>query len=85
MLPFGVGNFYETFGQDAVIAPKELGITFTKRSNALASETAFGGFPYHALDAYLRKLVKGRYRVAICGQIERSKMVKGIVNRGVIE
>jgi DNA mismatch repair protein MutS len=85
VLLFRVGDFYETFGQDAVIASKELGITLTKRGNGSASETALAGFPYHALDTYLHKLVKAGYRVAICDQLEDPKMVKGIVKRGVTE
>jgi DNA mismatch repair protein MutS len=85
VLLFRVGDFYETFGQDAIIASKVLGITLTKRGNGSASETALAGFPYHSLDSYLHKLVKAGHRVAICDQLEDPKMVKGIVKRGVTE
>lgn len=85
ILLFRVGDFYETFGQDAVIAAQVLGITLTKRNNGSASENELAGFPYHALDTYLHKLVKAGYRVAICDQLEDPKTVKGIVKRGVTE
>src|ERR671912_1316580 len=85
ILLFRVGDFYETFGQDAVIASQVLGITLTKRNNGSASENELAGFPYHALDTYLHKLVKAGYRVAICDQLEDPKTVKGIVKRGVTE
>ena len=85
ILLFRVGDFYETFGQDAVIAARVLGITLTKRNNGSASENELAGFPYHALDTYLHKLVKAGYRVAICDQLEDPKTVKGIVKRGVTE
>jgi DNA mismatch repair protein MutS len=85
ILLFRVGDFYETFGSDAVIAAGVLGITLTKRNNGSASENELAGFPYHALDTYLHKLVKAGYRVAICDQLEDPKTVKGIVKRGVTE
>ena len=85
ILLFRVGDFYETFGQDAVNASKVLGITLTKRNNGNASSQELAGFPHHALDTYLHKLVKAGYRVAICDQLEDPKMVKGIVKRGVTE
>jgi len=85
LLLFRVGDFYETFGTDAITASKILGITLTKRGNGSASETALAGFPHHSLDNYLPKLVRAGQRVAICDQLEDPKMVKGIVKRGVTE
>ena len=85
ILLFRVGDFYETFGQDAVIASNILGITLTKRNNGAAASSELAGFPYHALDTYLHKLVKAGYRVAICDQLEDPKQAKGIVRRGVTE
>ncbi len=85
ILLFRVGDFYETFGEDAIHASKVLGITLTKRNNGAASSSELAGFPYHALDTYLHKLVKAGYRVAICDQLEDPKTVKGIVKRGVTE
>ena len=85
ILLFRVGDFYETFGEDAVIASKVLGITLTKRNNGAASSAELAGFPHHALDTYLHKLVKAGFRVAICDQLEDPKSVKGIVKRGVTE
>ena len=85
VLLFRVGDFYETFGEDALIASRVLGITLTKRSNGSASAVELAGFPHHAMDTYLHKLVKAGYRVAICDQLEDPKMVKGIVKRGVTE
>ncbi len=85
ILLFRVGDFYETFGEDAIIASKVLGITLTKRNSNAASSSELAGFPHHALDTYLHKLVKAGYRVAICDQLEDPKMVKGIVKRGVTE
>ena len=85
VLLFRVGDFYETFGQDAVIASHVLGITLTKRNNGAAASSELAGFPHHALDTYLHKLVKAGYRVAICDQLEDPKMAKGIVKRGVTE
>ncbi len=85
ILLFRVGDFYETFGQDAVIASQVLGITLTKRNNGAASSLELSGFPHHALDTYLHKLVKAGYRVAICDQLEDPKQVKGLVRRGVTD
>jgi len=85
ILLFRVGDFYETFGQDAVIASQVLGITLTKRNNGAAASSDLAGFPHHALDTYLHKLVKAGYRVAICDQLEDPKQAKGIVKRGVTE
>jgi DNA mismatch repair protein MutS len=85
ILLFRVGDFYETFGQDAIIASQVLGITLTKRNNGGASDSELAGFPHHALDTYLHKLVKAGYRVAICDQLEDPKAAKGIVKRGVTE
>lgn len=85
ILLFRVGDFYETFGEDAIVASKVLGITLTKRNNGAASSSELAGFPHHAMDTYLHKLVKAGYRVAICDQLEDPKQVKGIVKRGVTE
>jgi len=85
VLLFRVGDFYETFNEDAHIASRVLGITLTKRSNGAATSVDLAGFPHHALDTYLHKLVKAGYRVAICDQLEDPKTVKGIVKRGVTE
>lgn len=85
VLLFRVGDFYETFGEDALIASRVLGITLTKRNNGAAASSELAGFPHHALDTYLHKLVKAGYRVAICDQLEDPKSVKGIVKRGVTE
>ena len=85
ILLFRVGDFYETFGEDAIIAAQVLGITLTKRNNAAASSSDLAGFPHHALDTYLHKLVRAGYRVAICDQLEDPKAAKGIVKRGVTE
>jgi DNA mismatch repair protein MutS len=85
VLLFRVGDFYETFGPDAVIASRVLGITLTKRNNGAASSLDLAGFPHHAMDTYLHKLVKAGYRVAICDQLEDPKQAKGIVKRGVTE
>lgn len=85
VLLFRVGDFYETFAEDASIASRVLGITLTKRSNGSASAVDLAGFPHHSLDTYLHKLVKAGYRVAICDQLEDPKLTKGIVKRGVTE
>ena len=85
LLLFRVGDFYETFGEDAVSASKILDIVLTKRANGSASEIELAGFPHHALDTYLPKLVRAGNRVAICDQLEDPKSVKGIVKRGVTE
>lgn len=84
-LLFRVGDFYETFGEDAVRASKILGITLTKRSAGTASETELAGFPHHSINVYLPKLVKAGLRVAICDQLEDPKTTKTIVKRGVTE
>ena len=85
LLLFRVGDFYETFGQDAVVASKVLDIVLTKRANGAASHIELAGFPHHSLDNYLPKLVRAGNRVAICDQLEDPKEVKGIVKRGVTE
>ena len=85
LLLFRVGDFYETFGADAVKAAKILGILLTKRGAGSTSETELAGFPHHSLDTYLPKLVKAGCRVAICDQLEDPKMAKKIVKRGVTE
>jgi len=85
ILLFRVGDFYETFGQDAVKASRVLGIVLTKRKNGAASEMELAGFPHHALDTYLPKLVRAGHRVAICDQLEDPKATKTIVKRGVTE
>ncbi|SED99521.1 DNA mismatch repair protein MutS [Tenacibaculum sp. MAR_2010_89] len=85
MLLFRVGDFYETFGEDAVKASEVLGIILTKRGAGSESETALAGFPHHSLNTYLPKLVKSGLRVAICDQLEDPKMTKKIVKRGVTE
>jgi DNA mismatch repair protein MutS len=85
LLLFRVGDFYETFGQDAITASKVLDIVLTKRGNGSASEIELAGFPHHALDTYLPKLVRAGHRVAICDQLEDPRFVKGIVKRGVTE
>lgn len=85
LLLFRVGDFYETFGSDAVIASKVLDIVLTKRGNGSASEIELAGFPHHALDTYLPRLVRAGNRVAICDQLEDPRFVKGIVKRGVTE
>lgn len=85
ILLFRVGDFYETFGEDAIKTSQVLGITLTKRNNGAAFSSELAGFPHHALDTYLHKLVKAGYRVAICDQLEDPKLAKGIVKRGVTE
>lgn len=85
MLLFRVGDFYETFGEDAVKASKILGIVLTKRGAGSETETALAGFPHHSMNTYLPKLVKAGCRVAICDQLEDPKMTKTIVKRGVTE
>lgn len=84
-LLFRVGDFYETFGEDAIRAAKILGITLTKRGAGSETETALAGFPHHSINTYLPKLVKAGLRVAICDQLEDPKMTKTIVKRGVTE
>ena len=85
ILLFRVGDFYETFGDDAVVASKVLGIVLTKRGAGSTSETELAGFPHHSIGNYLPKLVKSGYRVAICDQLEDPKLAKKIVKRGVTE
>lgn len=85
ILLFRMGDFYETFEEDAIITSKVLGITLTKRAHGVAGDVPLAGFPYHALDSYLPKLVRAGYRVAICEQLEDPKFAKGIVKRDVIE
>lgn len=85
LLLFRVGDFYETFGEDAITASRILDIVLTKRSNGSASEVELAGFPHHALDNYLTKLVRAGQRVAICDQLEDPKFAKGVVKRGVTE
>ena len=85
LLLFRVGDFYETFGEDAVKAASVLDIVLTKRGNGSASEIELAGFPHHALDNYLPKLVRSGHRVAVCDQLEDPKKAVGIVKRGVTE
>lgn len=85
VLLFRVGDFYETFADDAIIASKVLGITLTKRANGSGTYIELAGFPHHSLETYLHKLVKAGYRVAICDQLEDPKLAKGLVKRGVTE
>ncbi|MBQ0044861.1 MAG: DNA mismatch repair protein MutS [Bacteroidales bacterium] len=85
LLLFRCGDFYETYGDDAVTASKVLGITLTKRSSVSATQTLMAGVPYHAINTYLPKLVRAGYKVAICDQLEDPKLAKGIVKRGVSE
>jgi len=85
LLLFRVGDFYETFGEDAIAASRILGIVLTKRANGSASHIELAGFPHHSLDTYLPKLVRAGQRVAICDQLEDPKLTKKIVKRGVTE
>lgn len=85
ILLFRVGDFYETFGSDAITASSVLGITLTKRNSGDVTSMELAGFPHHALDTYLHKLVKAGHRVAICDQLENPKDAKGVVKRGVTE
>src|SRR5512145_1684239 len=85
LLLFRVGDFYETFGEDAIKTSKILGIVLTRRANGSASFVELAGFPYHALDTYLPKLVRAGQRVAICEQLEDPKLTKKIVKRGITE
>ena len=85
ILLFRVGDFYETFGEDAVVAAKVLGIILAKRGNGSASEIELAGFPHHSLDTYLPKLVRAGLKVAVCDQLEDPKQAKGLVKRGVTE
>ncbi len=85
ILLFRVGDFYETFGEDAIKTSAVLGIVLTRRANGSASHIELAGFPHHSIESYLPKLVRAGYRVAICDQLEDPKMVKGIVKRGITE
>ena len=85
ILLFRVGDFYETFGQDAIVASKVLDIILAKRGNGSASEIELAGFPHHSLDNYLPKLVRSGLKVAVCDQLEDPKQAKGLVKRGVTE
>jgi len=85
VLLFRVGDFYETFGEDAILTSEILGITLTRRANGAASSVELAGFPHHALDNYLPKLVRAGQRVAICEQLEDPKLTKKIVKRGITE
>ena len=85
ILLFRVGDFYETFGEDAIRSSKILGITLTRRANGAASYVELAGFPHHAIDTYLPKLVRAGQRVAICEQLEDPKLTKKIVKRGITE
>ena len=85
VLLFRCGDFYETYGDDALIASKVLGIVLTKRSSAVPGAIPMAGFPYHSLETYLPKLVRAGYKVAVCDQLEDPKLTKGIVKRGVTE
>ena len=85
LLLFRVGDFYETFGADAIKTSKILGIVLTKRKNGAAAHIELAGFPHHSLETYLPKLVRAGQRVAVCDQLEDPKMTKTIVKRGVTE
>src|SRR5437867_1164627 len=85
ILLFRLGDFYETFEEDAKITAKILGITLTKRGNGSAGDIPLAGFPHHALETYMPKLLKAGYRVAVCEQLEDPKFAKGIVKRDVVE
>ncbi|MDH7515924.1 MAG: DNA mismatch repair protein MutS [Bacteroidota bacterium] len=85
ILLFRMGDFYETFEDDAILTARVLGITLTKRSNGAASDVPLAGFPHHALEAYLPKLVRAGYRVAVCEQLEDPKLARGLVKRDVVE
>ncbi len=85
LLLYRVGDFYETYGQDAIVASEILGITLTRRSNGAAKSVEMAGFPHHALDTYLPKLVRAGKRVAICDQLEDPKLAKKLVKRGITE
>ena len=82
---FRCGDFYETYSEDAIVASEILGITLTKRANGQAKSVEMAGFPFHALDTYLPKLVRAGKRVAICDQLEDPKMTKKLVKRGITE
>ena len=82
---FRMGDFYETFGADAIETSAILGITLTKRANGAAASIELAGFPHHAIDSYLPRLVRAGKRVAICEQLEDPKLAKKVVRRGVVE
>lgn len=85
ILLFRVGDFYETFGEDAIVASNVLGIVLTKRANGSAAFVELAGFPHHSIDSYLPKLVRAGYKVAVCDQLEDPKLTKKIVKRGITE
>src|SRR2546421_6738214 len=85
ILFFRMGDFFETFGPDAVTTAKVTGIALTKRNNGAAGDIELAGFPHHQLDNYLPKMIRGGYRVAVCEQLEDPKLAKGIVKRDVVE
>ena len=85
ILLFRVGDFYETFGEDAITASKVLGIVLTKRANGSGTYVELAGFPHHSIDSYLPKLVRAGYKVAVCDQLEDPKLTKKIVKRGITE
>lgn len=85
LLLFRVGDFYETYGEDAVTASRVLGLVLTKRSNASSGSMEMAGFPHHAIDSYLSKLVRAGYKVAVCDQLEDPKLTKKLVKRGITE
>ena len=85
ILLFRCGDFYETYCADAVTAAQVLGITLTRRNNKGQSSTEMAGFPHHALDTYLPRLIRAGYRVAICDQLEDPKLAKKLVKRGITE
>ncbi|HBY01224.1 MAG TPA: DNA mismatch repair protein MutS, partial [Rikenellaceae bacterium] len=85
ILLFRVGDFYETFGEDAILASKVLGIVLTRRANGSGQFIELAGFPHHSIDTYLPKLVRAGYKVAICDQLEDPKLTKKIVKRGITE
>ena len=85
ILFFRMGDFFELFEEDAVIASKILGLTLTSRNNGAAGATPLCGFPHHAADRYVPKMVSAGYRIAICEQVEDPKLAKGIVKRDIVE
>ena len=85
LLLFRCGDFYETYADDAVVAAQVLGITLTRRNNKGQASTEMAGFPYHALDTYLPRLIRAGHRVAICDQLEDPKLTKKLVKRGITE
>lgn len=85
LLLFRCGDFYETYGDDAELASKILGLVLTRRSNSSPDSVPMAGFPFHSLDSYLPRLVRAGYKVAVCDQLEDPKLTKNIVKRGVTE